>query len=72
MALTRQEIVSVLGPSDDTLIAQIAATDATLEELAEARAWVDAEESLVEETREFPLGKVAQIIEVLSPEDDEP
>jgi hypothetical protein len=36
MPMTRQEIVSVLGPADEALIAEIVATGASLQELREA------------------------------------
>ena len=44
MAITRDEIISVLGTVDETLVAEIAATDATGAELREAAAWLSADE----------------------------
>jgi hypothetical protein len=70
--LTRTEAVSVLGPSDGNLIAEVVATGATLEELAQAWAWVNNDEALINDGRPLPTGRVAELIGLLSPEDDEP
>lgn len=73
MALTRDEVVSVLGPTDEVLIAQIVATGATLDELTQAWAWLGSDEALISEGRPLPAGRVSELIELLLPEeDDEP
>lgn len=51
--LTRKAIQSVLGPSDDTMVAEIATTGASLEELEQAWAWVNSDEALINEGRSF-------------------
>jgi hypothetical protein len=72
MTITAKDIVSVLGPVDETLMADVSATDATLGELAEAWAWVNNDEALIGEGRTLPSGKVAELVELLSAgEDDE-
>jgi hypothetical protein len=72
MTITAKDIVSVLGPVDKTLMADIAAMGATPEELAEAWAWVNSDEALIGEGRTLPSGKVAELVELLSVgEDDE-
>jgi hypothetical protein len=71
MSLTRHELSSVLGPIDDTLAAEILTTGASLTELEQAWAWVNADEALVNELRPLPTGRVAQLIDILSSPDDE-
>lgn len=71
MALTREDVESVLGPIDDTLAADVIATDASLAELEQAWAWINADEALINEFQPMPTGRVAALIEILSPPDDE-
>jgi hypothetical protein len=71
MALTREEVVSVVGPVDETTIAEVVATQATLKELSEAWAWVNADEALIDQGRPMPTGRAAALIEILSDDDDE-
>ncbi|MCC2690286.1 MAG: hypothetical protein K0S21_3089 [Rhizobiaceae bacterium] len=71
MTMTRDEVVSVLGPVDDTMIAEIVATSASVEELREAWAWLHGDEALMGEGRPLPGARVAALIEVLEPDDDE-
>lgn len=71
MALTREDVTSVLGPVDETVAAEVMATGASLAELEEAWAWINADEALVNELRPLPSGRVAQLIDILSPPDDE-
>ncbi|MER8388088.1 hypothetical protein NKI19_05600 [Mesorhizobium sp. M0751] len=70
--MTRDEIISVLGPVDEAVIADIAATDGTVQELREALAWIAADEALVNEGRPLPTARVATLIELLQgPDEDE-
>jgi hypothetical protein len=71
MPLTREEIVSVLGPSDEALVTEIMATGASFEELREAWAWLNADEALMSEGRPLPGTRVAGLIDLLDPEDEE-
>ncbi|RRH88916.1 hypothetical protein EH240_34555 [Mesorhizobium tamadayense] len=70
--MTRDEIISVLGPVDEAVIADIALTGANIEELREAFAWISADEALVNEGRAMPGTRVARLIEILEPPEDEP
>jgi hypothetical protein len=54
MPITREEIVSVLGPTDETLIAELMATGASFEELREACTWLNGDEALMGEGRPLP------------------
>ncbi len=69
--MTREEVVSVLGPVDDMTIAEIAATSATVEELREAFAWLHGDEALLGEGRPLPGTRVAQLIDLLEPDDED-
>ena len=70
--MTRNEIISVLGPAAEAVIADIALTGANLEELREAFAWISADEALVNEGHPMPGTRVAKLIEILEPPEDEP
>ncbi|WP_170984333.1 hypothetical protein [Rhodoligotrophos defluvii] len=66
MTVTRQDITAVLGPVDDSFAAEIAAIDPSPGELAEAWAWVNSDEALVNDGRPLPSGKVAALVELLA------
>jgi hypothetical protein len=69
MRLSSEDVRAVVGPIDETLLADILATGASAQELAEAWAWVSAEEALVNEGRALPSGRVAQLIDLLEPDE---
>ena len=71
MTMTRDEVVSVLGPVDDMMVAEIVATSASLEELREAWAWLHGDEALMGEGRPLPGTRVAALIDVIDPDEDE-
>jgi hypothetical protein len=72
MTMTREEVVSVLGPVDDVTIAEIVSSGATLAELREAWAWAHGDEAMMSEGRALPGTKVGKLIDLLEPDDDEP
>jgi hypothetical protein len=72
VSLTQEDVISVLGPVDDVMIAEVVAMQATLEELTRAWAWVNNDEALISEGRQLPTGRVAELVGLLSPEDGEP
>lgn len=72
MDLSSENIIAVLGPVDETLVADILATGASVRDLAEAWAWVNADEALVNEGRKLPTGKVAELVDLLEIDDEEP
>ena len=73
-ALTRDDdVLAVLKPAEDTVVAQIIATGASKEELTEAYAWLQSDEALMNVGRPLPSGRVGQIIAILQAvEDDAP
>lgn len=74
MTITSEEVTAVLGQMDDTLVTDVIATGATQAELAEAWAWINNDEALIGEGRHLPSGRVAILVDLLSPdvEDEEP
>lgn len=71
MALTREDVISVLGSADDATIAEIMATGASREELVEAYAWITSDEALVNSGRPLPAGRVGDLVEILATVEDE-
>jgi len=71
MSMARSDVIAVLGPVDESLIAEIIATGATADDLAQAWAWVNSDEALVGELRPLPTGKVAELADLLEPDDDD-
>jgi hypothetical protein len=69
MSLSASDVVGVLGPVDETLIAKLVATGASQEELAEAWAWINNDEALMGEGRHLPSGKVAELADLIASED---
>lgn len=71
MTMTREDVVHVLGPVDETLIVEILATGASIEELEEAFAWLNADDVLGRQLHRQPTGKVAELCEILEREEEE-
>lgn len=59
MTMTSDDVITILGPVDETLVADVIATGATQAELSEAFAWVNNDEALIGEGRPLPSGRVA-------------
>jgi hypothetical protein len=59
-SLTRKDIAALFGDLDDVVVADIIATGATAEELAEAHAW------LANAGRPLPGGRVARLVDILA------
>ncbi|MBN9984101.1 hypothetical protein HFO68_02335 [Rhizobium laguerreae] len=72
MAMTSKDVIAVLGPADETLVAEVIATGATQAELAEAFAWASNDEALMGEGRPLPTGRVAALVDLLSSDEEEP
>jgi hypothetical protein len=71
MTMTASDVSAVLGPVDEALVAEILATGASREELAEAFAWVHSDEALVNQGRPLPAGRVAVLVDLLDPDDED-
>jgi hypothetical protein len=65
-ALTRKDVTAMLGELDDDVVAEIIATGATPEELAEAHAWLANDEPLLNAGRPLPSGRVARVVDIVA------
>ncbi len=70
-ALTRKYVIETLGDLDDITIANIIATGATAEELAEAHAWLESDEVLINAGKRLPSGRVGHIVEIIAAKESE-
>jgi len=64
--LTRDDVTKAVGGADDVTIAQIIATGATTDELAEAQAWIVNDDPLLNAGKPLPSGRVRELIDVLA------
>jgi len=72
--LTRKDVANAIGEADDVTIANIIATGATVDELAEAQAWLANDEPMMNAGRPLATGRVRELVDILSdlePDDDE-
>lgn len=69
--MTREEVLSVLGSAEDILVADIIGTGASLGELREAWAWLYGDEALMGDGRPLPDPRVAALIDLLDPDEDD-
>ena len=64
--ITRDDVTRAIGVADDVTIAQIIGTQATVEELAEAQAWLANDEPMMNAGRPLAIGRVRQLVDILS------
>jgi hypothetical protein len=64
--ITKDDAVKAVGAADDVVIAQIIGTGATVDELAEAQAWVANDEPLMNAGKPLPSGRVGELVDILS------
>ncbi|HKS19446.1 MAG TPA: hypothetical protein VJS63_09605 [Bradyrhizobium sp.] len=64
--VTRDDVARAVGAADDVTIAQIIGTEATVEELAEAQAWLANDEPMMNAGRPLAQGRVRQLVDILS------
>jgi hypothetical protein len=72
---TGSEIVAIVGPLDDAVIARIVSTGATPAEVLEAFTWANADDQIGTELRHGRHGAVGEVYEILTSIDadlDEP
>lgn len=65
MALSAEEIRQILGPIDETIVADVMRTGASRDEVVEAVAWINADEALANAHRKPASGKAAEVIDIL-------
>ena len=64
-----EDVIAILGPTDEALIADIIRSGASAEELAQAWAWVNADEA--NSGHPLPSGRVAELIDFLEPQEQD-
>ena len=64
--ITREDVVKTVGEIDDALIAEIIGTGATFKELAEAQAWIDNDEALMNSGKPLPKARVGELVDILA------
>lgn len=69
--MNASDIVAVRGPVDESIIADILMTGATSEELAQAWARRQVDEGLINEGRQHPSARVAELVALLEELDDD-
>lgn len=71
--LSRDDVIKSVDRADDVTIAQIIGTGATVEELAEAQAWLANDEPMINDLRPLAQGRVRELVDILSEleQDDE-
>jgi len=74
LRITRNDVIRAIGAVDDVTVAQIIATDATVDELAEAQAWLANDEPMMNSGRRLATGRVRELVDILTelePDDDD-
>jgi hypothetical protein len=64
--LTRDDVIKAIGRADGVTIAEIIGTGATVDELAEAQAWIVNDEPLMNDGRPLATGRVRQLVDILA------
>jgi hypothetical protein len=64
-SLTRDDIIRTFGEVDDSTIADIIGTGATIQELAEAQTWIANNEAPMNSGRSLAAGRVGRLVEIL-------
>jgi hypothetical protein len=64
--VTRDDIAKVVVRADDVTIAKIIGTGATVDELAEAQAWIANDEPLLNAGKPLATGRVRELIDILA------
>ena len=74
--LTRDDVAKAVARADDVTIAEIIGTGATVDELAEAQAWIVNDDLLLNAGKPLPSGRVRLLVDILAElepdEDKEP
>ena len=64
--ITKNDAIKAVGGADDVAIAEIIGTGATVDELAEAQAWIANDEPLMNAGKPLPSGRVGELVEILT------
>jgi len=63
--VTPSDIVQILGPIDDSVIAQIIGAQATAEEVEQAQAWLSTRDYFRRVAHEAAHGRIAKVYRIL-------
>jgi hypothetical protein len=72
--ITRDDVSRTITGADDATIAQIIGTGATVDELAEALAWMANDEPMMNAGRPLATGRARELVDILAelePDDDD-
>jgi hypothetical protein len=64
--VTREDVIAMLGPVDDLVIAEIIGMGATVEELTAAANWVVNDEALMNMGEPLPRGRISRLVEIIA------
>ena len=64
--LSRDDVVKTVDRADEVTIAQIIGTGSTVEELAEAQAWLANDEPMINDLRPLAHGRVRELVDIRS------
>jgi hypothetical protein len=64
--VTRDDVTKAVSGADDVTIAQIIGTGATVDELAEAQAWLANDEPMLNAGRPLATGRVRELVDILA------
>jgi hypothetical protein len=64
--ITRDDAIRAIGRADEVAIVEMIGIGATVEELAEAQAWMANDEPLLNAGRPLAQGRVRQLVDILS------
>jgi len=64
--ITKDDAIRAVGGADEVAIAEIIGTGATIDELAEAQAWIANDEPLMNAGKPLPSGRVGELAEILT------
>lgn len=68
--VTRSEAAAILGDADEKTLVDVIATGATKAEVAEAFAWIENDEVMLNAGRSMPSGRAAQVVAILQAQED--
>jgi len=70
--ITRDELRQIIGPLEDDVASAVIATGATVEEVAEAYAWLTMDDPLGKDLHHPCQGRAAAVCDILAPEMEAP
>jgi hypothetical protein len=63
--VTPKDIMAAVGPVDDLVVAEIIGMSATVDELAEAGAWIANDEAMMNMGQPLAKGRVSRLLEII-------